>query len=276
MLIVVIGSKGFLGSNIIETLSKKDNFIFFEIFRKDGQEIDFKFFSNELANADVIIYCAENANRSQTNLAGEQYKIQLINNLKYVLSLINGNFIYLSSSLLYETDNDDKINIYSKLIANDLYTEIKRHNEIQVLNYGGVVLRLSNVYGPKMNHKTIFHNVISNLQKNKKMNLNNWTTTRDFIYVSDVCNLIYSIINNFQPGVFNVGTSIGTSIYDIAISIAYKLDFDPIVIIKGKIDDKSFSKIVLDISETIKCFNWQPKININQGITLLLREIDEA
>ena len=55
MLIVVIGSKGFLGSNIIETLGKKNNLRFLEIFRKDGQEIDFKFCGR--GTQEGIVYC---------------------------------------------------------------------------------------------------------------------------------------------------------------------------------------------------------------------------
>ena len=107
------------------------------------------------------------------------------------------------------------------------------------------------------------------------MLLNNWTNTRDFIYISDVCNLIHKMMVNFESGIFNVGTSKGTSIYELAVLIAKNLKLDESSIIRGTIEEKDVSNIVLDISNTTKKFNWKPKIDIDLGVKLLLRGVNE-
>ena len=76
--------------------------------------------------------------------------------MKNLLNLQNGKkIIYLSSSLLYEQCTN-KLNINSNIVVNDLYTKIKERNEKQVLDNGGMILRLSNVYGPNMKNKQFF------------------------------------------------------------------------------------------------------------------------
>jgi len=274
MLVVVIGSKGFIGSHLVKKLKKVSKVLILEIFRKNNEKIDFVFFSEQISKANVVLFCAENPNRGKVNLLGKDYQSEAINNIKTVLSFSKGQFIYLSSSLVYGNNFNKKININNSLNINDTYTKIKKFNEQQTLNYGGTVLRLSNVYGPGMNKSTFFYNVIENLKVNKKMNLNNWSTTRDFIYIEDVINIIILIILNNKSGIYNVGTGIGTSIYTIACYIAKKLGFNSSAIIKGE-NDKDVSSMVLDISMTMADFNWKPNINIDEGLNFLLRGIDE-
>ena len=102
MFVSIVGSKGFLGSNLVKSLRNIDDIIVFEVFRRGTENINPNEFQNEIKKSDFIIYGAENADRSQTDLGGIDYQNLLINNLKKFIKLTNGKIIYLSSSLLYE------------------------------------------------------------------------------------------------------------------------------------------------------------------------------
>ena len=63
--------------------------------------------------------------------------------------------------------------------------------------------------------------------------------------------------------------------YELAVLIAKNLKLDESSIIRGTIEEKDVSNIVLDISNTTKKFNWKPKIDIDLGVKLLLRGVNE-
>ena len=79
---------------------------------------------------------------------------------------------------------------------------------------------------------------------------------------------------NFESGIFNAGTSKGTSIYELAVLIAKNLKLDESSIIRGTIEEKDVSNIVLDISNTTKNL-IETKIDIDLGVKLLLRGVNE-
>jgi ADP-L-glycero-D-manno-heptose 6-epimerase len=85
-----------------------------------------------------------------------------------------------------------------------------------------VILRLFNVYGPNEYHKgrmasTVFH-WFNQLVEDKKLRLfkNSLEYYRDFIYVEDVARVIWHFINNYQPGVYDVGTGSATNFDTVA------------------------------------------------------------
>ena len=58
----------FRGSNLVKSLRNIDDIIVFEVFRRGTENINPNEFQNEIKKSDFIIYGAENADRSQTNL----------------------------------------------------------------------------------------------------------------------------------------------------------------------------------------------------------------
>lgn len=122
------------------------------------------------------------------------------------------------------------------------YAFSKMVNEQQLSN--AVVLRLFNVYGPNEYHKgrmasTIFH-WYNQLTEDKKLRLfrNSLEYYRDFIYVEDVARVIWHFINNYKPGVYDVGTGSATNFETVA---NYLLDN-----IKGK---KKYINMPVDLQK---------------------------
>jgi ADP-L-glycero-D-manno-heptose 6-epimerase len=112
-------------------------------------------------------------------------------------------FIFASSAGLYG-NGDGPLSQYafSKQVSeNDAY---------------GMTLRLFNVYGPNEYHKGNMASVIyqwyKQLQHDDTINLFYYSAGffRDFIWVEDVAATIFNCLNNYQPGIYDVGTGVAT------------------------------------------------------------------
>lgn len=115
----------------------------------------------------------------------------------------------------------------AKMPKENLYAMQKRIMEVEAkrLNKLGAdikVLRLTNVYGGMYflkRKKSVVANFVNAVKKNQPIIINgNGEQIRDFIHVNDVCEAIYKCINYnlliMDP--IDIGTGIGTSIYDLA------------------------------------------------------------
>lgn len=90
----------------------------------------------------------------------------------------------------------------------------------------GVVLRLFNVYGPNEYHKgrmasTIMH-WYNQIQETGQYKLfeGSRQMRRDLIYVEDVVKTIYHFVENYQPGVYDLGTGVCVDFETVADTVA--------------------------------------------------------
>ncbi len=86
----------------------------------------------------------------------------------------------------------------------------------------GVVLRLFNVYGPNEYHKgrmasTVYHwyNQLKEFDRIKIFE-NSRQYRRDFIWVEDVARSVLHLINNYKPGIYDLGTGYSVDFESIA------------------------------------------------------------
>jgi UDP-N-acetylglucosamine 4-epimerase len=145
-----------------------------------------------------------------------------------------------------------------------------------------VGLRYFNVYGPRQDPTSAYSGVISifadRIKKGNKITFNgDGKNTRDFVFVGDVvqANLlsgIKTLPNGQKSSVFNVGTAVAVTLLELK---------DTIQKIVGKEVEFGFGParagdIVHSLSDITKIKNdlgYEPKFNLEQGLTLLLDSI---
>jgi len=95
----------------------------------------------------------------------------------------------------------------------------------------GITLRLFNVYGPNEYHKgrmasTPFHwyNQLADAGEISIFERSEYYH-RDFVYVEDVAKIIYFLLKNYKPGVYDVGSGISTSFNSLADQLISYLGF---------------------------------------------------
>jgi UDP-N-acetylglucosamine/UDP-N-acetylgalactosamine 4-epimerase len=145
-----------------------------------------------------------------------------------------------------------------------------------------VGLRYFNVYGPRQDPTSAYSGVISifadRIKKGNKITFNgDGKNTRDFVFVGDVvqANLLSGIKplpDGQKSSVFNVGTGVAVTLLELK---------DTIQKIVGKEVEFAFGParagdIVHSLSDITKIKNdlgYEPKFNLEQGLTLLLDSI---
>lgn len=180
MNILITGSKGFIGRNLIEKLSKESKY---NIITFDADDSIQKIYKN-VDNVDCIVHLAgvcrttKKENFIETNVGLTEELVPLVKNK-------NIPFVF-SSSIQATLDNDYG---KSKLIAEET---------VSTLGVNGFILRFHNIFGKwaKENHHSVVANFCYNAVRNLPLRIDNPNVEIEFIYIDDVIELIMSIINS--------------------------------------------------------------------------------
>jgi UDP-glucose 4-epimerase len=127
------------------------------------------------------------------------------------------------------------------------------------------IYRLPNIYGPHSVHKTsIIHKFIKSIIRKEPLTIyNDGSQTRDFLYVTDVCNLLLNPI----PGLHSISTGSPISIIQLTtklcdLSLKYldylpKITYEPGMV--GEIEQVTAEK------------TFSPSILLNEGLDLTFK-----
>ncbi|MBP6754580.1 MAG: SDR family oxidoreductase [Bacteroidia bacterium] len=286
MKILILGSKGFIGNNLLDYFRKKKHIVYgSDIF---SDELDEKYiqFSSVSSNFDSLfksfcfdlcINCSGASNvLNSFNKHELDFQLNSINvfNILNSIKTYNSNckFINLTSAAVYgnptilpvrESDQINPISPYGfhKLISEIILSEYYKIYDIQTCS-----LRLFSVYGIGLN-KQILWDIFQKWKSDENIEFHgSGNETRDFIYIDDLIKVIEIIIENgdFKGEVINVANGEEIKIKDIV-----KLMLDEL-----GIRDFNFNNVIrtgdplrwkADISK-IKSMGYLKSINIEDGI----------
>ena len=256
-MIVVTGSNGFIGSNLIKGLNNlghtdiiaiddhsnpelKENIAHCEIsdyleIQEFFDQVKTKRFDNQ--NIEAIFHQGACSNTMEwdseylykNNLLYSKELLKLANRIKIP-------FIYASSASVYgdgsefeeSIENENPINLYaySKFKFDQIVRQELKKNETQIVG-----LRYFNVYGPQEQHKgnmaSVAYHLHNQLKDNDKIKLfegshgyGNGEQRRDFIYVDDVVKVnLWFLKNKKISGIFNLGTGRSQTFNDVANAV---------------------------------------------------------
>ena len=256
-MIVVTGSNGFIGSNLIKGLNKigykdiiavddhdnpelKENIVHCEI--QDYLKIDeflLKLQKNKVDGEKLTAIFHQGACSNTMEWDAEYlYK----NNFLYSKELLNLSkqsntpLIYASSASVYgngkvfeeSLENENPINLYaySKFKFDQLVRHELRGSDTQIVG-----LRYFNVYGPQEQHKgnmaSVAYHLHSQLKENDEIKLfegsdgyGDGEQKRDFIYVDDIVKVnLWFMENTNISGIFNLGTGKSQTFNDVAKAV---------------------------------------------------------
>ena len=133
-----------------------------------------------------------------------------------------------------------------------------------------VCARISNPYGPGQYKNRSFGAVSTFVHRaahGERISIfGSGEITRDYIYIADLCEALIQLgaLEN-APDVVNIGSGIGTSLFDIIFTLEELLgravDYE---LIEGRSFDVRTS--VLDISKILNVTDWKPKVSLREGM----------
>ena len=144
--------------------------------------------------------------------------------------------------------------------------------QAKIKKFSFISLRFFNVYGPRSRTSGPYSPVINIFAKQKLAKKpftisGDGLQTRSFVYISDVIDiLIKSAKSKISNEIFNVGGEKSIRIKDIAKKLKGKITYIP----KRKGEPRQSSANISKIKRYLK---WKPKISINTGMNIILKEI---
>jgi GDP-L-fucose synthase len=290
--IYVAGHKGMVGSACLRVLKKNGYTNVFGISSKDldlrNQNDVYQFILNEKPN--IIINAAAKVGGI---LANKNYPYDfLIDNMLIQNNLIKSahelnvpNFIFLGSSCIYPKYAPQPLKEKYLLTGpleptNESYAiaKISGVKLIEAINnqFGRSYISImpTNLYGPFDNFDINTSHVLPSMirkfhnAKINKTNVSLWGTgspKREFLYVDDLAEaIVFMIENEFDGGLYNVGTGNDISISDLADCINEIVEYKGLVSWDTTKPDGTPRKL-MDVSK-LENLGWKAKVNLDVGI----------
>ena len=296
MINLVTGGAGFIGSNLIESLLKKDEIVICldnletgskENIKKWLDNKNFKFIFHDVNKpinlkvdriwhlacpASPNYYLKNPLKTAKTNFIGTLNMLNLAKKLKIKILFASTSEIY-GDPLEHPQDENYKGNVNPNGVRS-CYEEGKRMAESLCFDYSRkfnteiCIARIFNTYGPNMkyNDGRVISNFINQALKNKPITIyGDGLQTRSFCYVDD---LIFGLINlmniNFN-GPVNIGDDKEISIIELSEMIKKKIKTSsPIIKTKMLEDEPKIRRPNLELLRDL--IEWEPSTNLNEGL----------
>lgn len=288
--ILIIGSKGFIGSNIYLYYSKLSNISVFgcDIYPIADDTEKYFYIDKNNPNYEIIFknhqfdVCINASGLGNVSLSFlEPHNDFLLNsaNVVKILDAIrvhnnNCKFVNFSSAAVYgnpislpvkESDLIKPLSPYGfhKSVTEKLCAEYSSFFNIRTCN-----LRVFSAYGPGLK-KQLFWDIY---QKSKLYGdiielFGTGNETRDFIYINDLCEAIHCIINNaiFEGECINVASGTEITIDTASKYICENLAPNKKIVFNGEIKQGDPLNWRADIS-SLSSFGFSPVVSIKEGL----------
>lgn len=230
MKVLVTGSRGFIGQNLLKKLPSDWYVTSFDI--KDNPEA--RPSDLDLSGVDWVIHLGALSSTTEKDV---QRVIDL--NLTWSIELLEetkkagANFQWSSSASVYgrsrkrmsENDTVDPLNLYA--MSKYLFEEYVKKSYINITWQG---FRYFNVYGPYEDHKgsqaSPYNQFARQARETGVIQVfeRSESCVRDFVHVDRVVDAHLRMLNTYEKGIFNVGTGKPRSFLDVAKDVALMLN----------------------------------------------------
>ena len=274
--ILILGSKGQIGSHLVDFLKKKKNFQIIEFDLVQGNKFDIRNFNNNnlekcIKKSDFVFFLA-------FDVGGSRYLKKYQSTYYFLMN----NLLILSNAFRLLKKHRKKFIFASSQMSNmdfSPYGTLKRLGEEVTKSLNAIYVKFWNVYGIERDIKKshVVTDFVLKALKNKHINmLTSGRESREFLYADDCSEGLYIIMRKFnffskKKKELHLTTGKRIKIIDIAktirkillkkkirISISSSNKKDDLQNNRNNIPNKFFLKF------------WKPKYSIEEGIEKII------
>jgi len=308
--IIITGATGFIGSHLAELFVEKG----FKVTAFDRYNPDYNLGhlknSKYVKDIEFIFGDIRDYDSVYSSLKGKNIILHLAaligipysyySPLAYIKTNIEGTYnileaaknfnidqlIVTSTSETYGTAITVPINENHRLISQSPYAASKIAADQLAISYWRSfklpvkIIRPFNTFGPRQSARAVIPSIIMQALNNEKIKLGNVETSRDFTYVSDLCNAYIEIlkVKNLFGIPINVGSNTEYKIKDIDQIINKKINPDlKIKIEKFRLRPKlsEVDRLRCDNSQILKKTKWKPKVDFLTGLDETIKWVEK-
>ncbi len=280
--ILVTGSSGFVGRNLIEELENRDVEVV-TLTEHNGKRIDIRNWQKikEIGNINMVYHLAavtyvpfSFVNPKETyevNVLGTLNILELsrlceVEKIVFVSSYVYGQPRYLP---IDEEHPVQPTNPYmrSKVLGEEL---CKAYND----DFGikCIILRPFNIYGKGQSGAFLIPSILSQLQ-NGKIELKDSEPKRDYLFISDLISALIAAgkwDGSFE--IFNIGYGKSYSVNEIVEKVVQLYGKDVKVHYENKKRKNEIMDTIANIKKAKVNLCWRPKVNIDEGLKAIYKD----
>ena len=286
MKILIIGSKGFIGSHCVRYFESKN----YEVWQADVSEsLDDNFYIINRHNSDYSLLFKQHQFDVCINASGsahvgfsfenpsKDFELNVVNVQKILVSIRDCNpeckFINFSSAAVY--GNPQFLPVTENSVCKPLspYGFHKLQSELLLTEYHKFFglktcsLRVFSAYGPGLKKQLFWDLYQKSLDSDVISLFGTGNETRDFIYIDDLLQIIDLVIehSSFQGSIYNVGSNIETTIAEAAHVFSKVLSPKKEIVFNEKVKVGDPNNWLADMQILIEK-GFQPQYNLHLGL----------
>jgi len=268
--ILVTGSRGFIGRQIIQHLKQ------FDVITDsiDSKRIDLKNIEEvmRLNKSDIVVHLG---GKTAKGLDWNEYfynnVIGTLNILEYCIKKNIKKMIFVSS-YVYGNPKYSPIDEKHPISPHNAYTRSKYLAEqlcefyAKNSNLSVIILRPFNIFGKTLPKGFLISNLLKSIETNEKVTIINKDSKRDFLHVDDLIDVILKMTNfDCKFDIFNIGSGKSYSFNEI-IEKLEKTSTKKLNLQYEQNETNFIEDIKADISKLNNKIKWYPKISFEEGL----------
>lgn len=284
MRILILGSEGFVGNNLVYGLSSKHEIICADIFEKSIHKNYTKFDVTNLdstletvSDVDVVIDLVAHSLVSSIDGPIPNAKVNimgLLNILEACKQNNIGKIIFTSASSMIGVPQSSKVSETHPAFPKTAYGitkltsehYLRLYNEMYGINF--TVFRFFNIYGPHQKNGLI-PSLYSRISNNEPLTVfGKGDQIRDYVFINDVIPFFQKSCETDlgNNSIFNMGTGTGTTILDVIKHLSEIMKVEPSLEYKPERPGE-IGNFVADTNQLSTIFGDVPKTSIRDGLT---------
>jgi len=277
--IAVTGSNGFIGRHLCRALIAEN----MDVIPLTRERVNLDFETPSFEGADHVVHLAalsyvpeswkDPTSFYQTNVMGTVHVLEAAQRFEVPVTHISS-YIYGQPEYL-PIDEDHPVKaenpyMQSKILAEQACEFYKKNFNLQVC-----IMRPFNLYGKGQRSNFLIPLIVSQVLDDKKesISLESLTPKRDFVHISDLVQAILLNIKKPSNYIFNIASGQSYSVLEVTELIMQASGINKNIIGGKKERPNEINDTRASIERARSILDWEPKIDIRQGIGNILKEL---